>query len=62
MGNLIMGFLLGIAACTVGFSTLAQKADQGVRVVQNVVREASKNANSPEQVPVKNQAPESKGF
>jgi len=62
MGNLIIGFVLGVSACTVGFSTMAQKADQGVRFLQGAVREASKAANAPKQVPVNDRAPTSEGF
>jgi hypothetical protein len=57
MGNLIIGFVIGIAACTVGFSTMAQKADQGVRSIQNVVREASKDTKPARRVPPEREAP-----
>jgi hypothetical protein len=57
MGNLIIGFVLGIAACTVGFSTMAEKADQGVRSIQKVVREVSKESRPSRPVPPEREAP-----
>ncbi len=57
MGNLIIGFVLGIAACTVGFSTMAEKADQGVRSIQKVVREVSKESRPTRQVRPEPEAP-----
>ncbi len=41
MANLIVGFILGIAACTVGFSKLGNMADAGVYKIQHVVKEVS---------------------
>ena len=42
MINLIIGFVLGIAASTVGFQGIAEMADNGVEKVQQVVTEVSK--------------------
>jgi len=42
MINLIIGFVLGIAAATVGFQGIAEMADNGVEKVQQVVTEVSK--------------------
>lgn len=42
MGNLIVGFILGIAACTVGFAGIAKIADRGVVTIQQVVKETAK--------------------
>ena len=42
MLNLIIGFILGVAACTVGFSGLAKLADKGVGTLQNTVQEVAK--------------------
>jgi len=42
MGNLIIGFILGVAATTVGFGKLAHLADNGVNKIQHVVREVAK--------------------
>jgi hypothetical protein len=42
MLNFICGFILGIAACTVGFSGLAKLADKGVGTIQNTVNEVAK--------------------
>ena len=42
MLNFICGFILGIAACTVGFSGLAKMADRGVGTIQSTVHEVAK--------------------
>lgn len=42
MGNLIVGFVLGVAACTIGFGKMAQMADVGVYKIQHVVREVAR--------------------
>ncbi len=42
MGNLIVGFILGITACTVGFAGIAKIADHGVVKLQQVVKENAK--------------------
>lgn len=42
MGNLIVGFVLGVAACTIGFGKMAQMADNGVYKIQHVVREVAR--------------------
>ena len=42
MGNLIVGFLLGIAATTIGFTGLAKYADSATRQVQKVMIEGAK--------------------
>jgi hypothetical protein len=42
MTNLLIGFILGIAVCTVGFSGLAKMADAGVSKIQETVRENAK--------------------
>lgn len=39
MTNLVIGFILGVAVCTVGFSGLAGLADAGVNKIQETVRE-----------------------
>lgn len=39
MVNFIVGFILGIAATTIGFTQLAEVADNGVRQVQEIVKE-----------------------
>jgi len=41
MFNFIFGFVLGIAAATVGFQGIAEIADNGVEKVQHVVKEVS---------------------
>lgn len=38
MFNLVVGFVLGVAVCTVGFSGLARMADRGVEKIQETVR------------------------
>ena len=42
MFNFIVGFVLGIVVSSVGFTGLANYADQGVRAVQQTVQEVSK--------------------
>jgi len=42
MGNLIVGFILGVAACTVGFAGIAKIADYGVVKMQQIVKETAK--------------------
>jgi uncharacterized protein with GYD domain len=42
MINFIVGFVLGIVVSSVGFTTLASYADQGVRAVQQTVQEVAK--------------------
>lgn len=42
MTNMIIGFVLGVAVCTVGFSGLAKIADAGVVKIQETVRETAK--------------------
>jgi hypothetical protein len=42
MGNLIVGFVLGVAVCTVGFAGIAKIADHGVVKMQEVMKETSK--------------------
>lgn len=39
MTNFIMGFVLGVLACTVGFKGMAEYADRGVEKMQEVVKE-----------------------
>lgn len=39
MGNIIVGFILGVAATTIGFSGMARYADAATRVVQRIVAE-----------------------
>jgi hypothetical protein len=38
MINLVVGFVLGVAVCTVGFSGLARMADRGVEQIQETVK------------------------
>lgn len=40
MFNFIIGFILGIAASTIGFTTIAGYADQGVQKIQQTVKDA----------------------
>jgi hypothetical protein len=42
MGNLIVGIIIGIMACTVGFSGMARWADSGVHKVQEITRTVNK--------------------
>jgi len=42
MLNFICGFILGVAACTVGFTGLAKMADKGVESMQTTVKEVAK--------------------
>jgi hypothetical protein len=42
VGNLIVGFVLGVAVCTVGFAGIAKIADHGVVKLQQVVKENAK--------------------
>jgi hypothetical protein len=42
MVNLIVGFLLGVAATTIGFSGLARVADSATHQVQKVMIEGAK--------------------
>jgi hypothetical protein len=42
MGNLIIGFLLGVAATTIGFGGLAKVADSATHEVQKVMIESAK--------------------
>jgi hypothetical protein len=42
MGNFIVGVIVGIMACTVGFSGLAHWADSGVHKVQDITRQVNK--------------------
>jgi hypothetical protein len=42
MGNLIVGFLLGVAATTIGFSGLAKVADSATHQVQKIMIEGAK--------------------
>lgn len=39
MINFVVGFILGIAAATIGFNTVAEIADNGVEKVQEIVKE-----------------------
>lgn len=38
-----LGFILGVAAATVGFSGLVNMADKGVKETQRVVKDVSKS-------------------
>lgn len=40
MFNFIIGFVLGIAASTIGFTGIAQVFDQGVSKIQQTVKDA----------------------
>jgi hypothetical protein len=42
MTNFIIGFVLGVAACTIGFKGMAEVADRGVEKLQTVVKENAK--------------------
>lgn len=42
MLNFICGFIVGVAACTVGFTGMAKIADKGVGVMQEKVHEVAK--------------------
>ena len=42
MTKFLVGFILGIAVATVGFSGVAKVADRGVSQVQSAVKEAAK--------------------
>jgi hypothetical protein len=42
MIKFIVGFVLGIAVSTVGFSGLAKMADKGVTSTQTIVKDAAK--------------------
>jgi hypothetical protein len=42
MGNLIVGFILGVAATTIGFSGMAKIADGMTHQVQKVMIEGAK--------------------
>ncbi len=42
MANLIVGFLLGVAATTIGFSGLARYADNATHKMQQIMIESSK--------------------
>ena len=42
MTNLIVGFFLGVAAATVGFSGIAKMADSGVHKVQKTIIQIDK--------------------
>lgn len=43
MGNLIIGFLLGVAATTIGFTGLARYADGVTHKIQRVMIEESRS-------------------
>jgi hypothetical protein len=38
MGNFVAGIIVGIIACTIGFSGMARWADSGVNKVQEITR------------------------
>lgn len=40
MMNFIVGFVLGVAACTIGFSGIVRVADDGVGVIQKTIKKA----------------------
>jgi capsular polysaccharide biosynthesis protein len=42
MMNFIVGFILGIVVSSVGFTTLASYADQGVNKIQQSVQEVTR--------------------
>jgi hypothetical protein len=42
MGNLIIGFLLGVAATTIGFSSVARYADGMTHKIQKIMIENAK--------------------
>lgn len=42
MGNFVAGIIVGIVACTVGFSGMARWADSGVHKVQEITRTVNK--------------------
>ena len=42
MSKFILGVVVGIVVCTVGFSGIAKMFDNGVSKVQSVAKEASK--------------------
>ena len=42
MKNFIVGVVVGIAICTVGFSGMARMLDNGVTKIQEVTKEAAK--------------------
>ena len=42
MSNLIIGFFLGVAAATIGFTGMAKMADAGVQKVQTAIIQIDK--------------------
>lgn len=40
MINFIMGFIFGVAACTIGFTGIVKVADDGVGVIQKTIKKA----------------------
>jgi hypothetical protein len=40
MINFIVGFIFGVAACTIGFTGIVKVADDGVGVIQNTIKKA----------------------
>jgi hypothetical protein len=42
MTKILIGFVLGVAVATVGFSGIARIADSGVTKIQGVAKEAAK--------------------
>lgn len=42
MSNLIIGFFLGVASCTIGFTGMAKVADAGVQKVQKAIIQIDK--------------------
>lgn len=42
MSNLIIGFFLGVASCTIGFTGMAKVADAGVQKVQKTIIQIDK--------------------
>jgi len=40
MINFIFGFIFGVAACTIGFTGMANMADKGVTVIQGTLKKA----------------------
>jgi hypothetical protein len=42
MSNLIVGFFLGVAAATIGFTGMAKMADAGVQKVQKAIIQIDK--------------------
>lgn len=40
MINFLIGFVVGVAACTIGFTGMAHMADKGVTAIQGTIKKA----------------------